>query len=179
MIVIVFDTETTGLPYHEEAKDAVQPRIIEVGALLYDTRRESVVETLELLINPQMKLDPVITKITGLTDEDLADKPTFAEVEPRLREFFARAECVVAHNLPFDKMMMALALGRCGKDINHWAWPRLEICTVQEHAEAWGRRPKLLELFERYMGRPLDQKHRALDDVRALLEVFLRAEIVA
>jgi DNA polymerase III epsilon subunit-like protein len=179
MIVVVFDTETTGLPYHDDAKPETQPRIIEVGALLYDTRREEVVDTLELLINPQQKLEAVITKITGLTDEDLADKPTFAEVEPRLREFFARAECVVAHNLPFDKMMMSLALGRMGLDINNWAWPRLEICTVQEHAEAWGRRPKLLELFERYVGRPLDQKHRALDDVRALLEVFLHAEIVA
>lgn len=179
MIVVVFDTETTGLPFHDEAKDSAQPRIIEVGALLYDTRREEVIDTLELLINPEQPLDPIITKITGLTDADLADKPVFRQVEPQLHDFFSRAECVVAHNLPFDKMMMSLALGRCGLDINEWAWPRLEICTVQEHAEEWGRRPKLLELFERYVGRPLDQKHRALDDVRALLEVFLKAEIIA
>lgn len=179
MIVAVFDTETTGLPFHAEAKDDVQPRIIEFGGVLWDVRRDEIIDELELLVNPGQPLEAIITKITGLTDDDLKDAPRFPDVEPRLRSFFARAEGVVAHNLPFDRTLMFMELLRMGIPPSAWVWPKRELCTVQEHAEAWGRRPKLLELYEHYTGNPLAQKHRALDDVKALLDVVRASGVFA
>ena len=62
---IIFDLETTGL-------DAKLDKIIEIGALKY--KNNELVEEFSVLVNPKVKLPPVITKITGLTDEDLKEQ---------------------------------------------------------------------------------------------------------
>ncbi len=41
---------------------------------------------------------------------------------------------------------------------------------MQEYTPQFGHRPKMTELYENVMGKPLLQTHRALDDVRALYE---------
>ena len=176
MISLIFDTETTGLILHPAAKDELQPRIIEWGGLLVESDGTEVGE-LNILIHPGCRLPPEITKITGITEDDLRGQPKFSEVVPLLRDMFAKAGAMIAHNLPFDRGMMELDLRRAGQ-LAQWPWPKIGICTVQEHAEEWGRRPKLTELYEYYMGRPLAQTHRAIDDVRALKEVCLRAGVL-
>lgn len=169
-VIAIFDTETTGIPKHPSSKPSVQPRIIEFGGVLVDETGEEL-DRLELLVDPQQKLEPIITKITGLTDEVLKGQPTFDELYPALVHFFSAADAVVAHNLPFDMTMVDLDCARFG--LPRLAWPRLQICTVQEHAEEWGRRPKLLELYQHYTGEKLDQTHRAADDCAALAEICL------
>jgi len=172
---LVFDTETTGLMRHPRAKDSVQPRIIEWGGALVDGQGR-VLEELNLLINPGQPLPAEIVKITGITDADLADQPRFGALAPQLHVLFARADVLIAHNLPFDRGLMALELARAA--ITDWPWPARQVCTVQEHAEEWGRRPKLTELYEHYMGVPLAQSHRALDDVHALIQVCMAAGVL-
>lgn len=175
MNFLVFDTETTGIPKHPRAKAAVQPRIIEFGGLLVDERGERL-DSLELLIDPGIPLESVITKITGLTDDDLKGQPSFAVQAELIRPLFHAADVLVAHNLPFDKTMFELEIARCG--IKDWPWPAKNICTVQEHAEEWGYRPKLLQLYEYYLSTPLKQTHRALDDVGALVEICNQSGIL-
>lgn len=175
MRALLFDTETTGLTKHPAAKDEVQPRIIEFGAVLAD-EHGNIHDEADILISPGEPLSAEITKITGLTDEDLRGAPRFADVADRIRSYFARAGVMIAHNLPFDRALVAMEAARAG--IDPWPWPAVGICTVQEHAEEWGRFPKLLELYEHYTGEPLAQTHRALDDVKALLRVCVEAEVL-
>lgn len=167
-LILVFDTETTGLPLHPDAPLEKQPKIIELGAALLD-RSGAVVDTFQQLLNPGEPITDEITKITGITNDQLTGQPTFAAVLPRLREFFGRAFAVFAHNLPFDRTMLRLDLRRAGCE--DFPWPAAEYCTVGLHRNIWGRNPKLVELYEHAMGRPLPQTHRALDDVMALVEV--------
>lgn len=174
MNFVVFDTETTGIPKHPRAKDSVQPSVIEFAAVRYDSGGE-LLEELEVLIDPQKPLEEIITKITGLTDESLKGKPTFEEAANEIRAFIESGDAVVAHNLPFDMTMLDLEFSRL--DCRSLKWPRFRICTVQEFAEQWGRRPKLLELYEEEFGEPLDQTHRALDDTKALAAICLRRRI--
>lgn len=176
MHTLIWDTETTGLPKHPDAKDSVQPRIIEFGAALVD-ESGAVLESINLLINPQQPLEAIITKITGLTDDDLKDQPTFVQSVEQIAAMFARAERMIAHNLPFDENLLQMELNRCNR-AEGFPWPRQKFCTVQEHAEEWGRRPKLLELYNHYMNKPLDQKHRAIDDVMALRDVCVAAGVL-
>lgn len=176
MIHLIFDTETTGLILHPAAKDELQPRIIEWGGLLVDEHGTELKE-LNVLINPGRPLSADITRITGLTDADLADQPPFSAVAGQLKEMFAEADVLIAHNLPFDHTMMELDLRRA-RMLESWPWPKLNVCTVQEHAEEWGHRPKLTELYEYYTGHPLAQSHRAIDDVRALKTVCIAAGVL-
>jgi DNA polymerase-3 subunit epsilon len=168
-MIIVYDTETTGLTLHPDAPLNKQPRMIEFGAALLNARGE-IEATESIIIDPREPLSPEITKITGLTDDDLRGQPTFPEALPRIRSIFARASTVMAHNLPFDKAILWGELART--EFRDFPWPEQELCTVGLYREAWGRNPKLTELYASVKGQPLAQTHRALDDVLALVEVI-------
>lgn len=175
MLAVVMDFETTGLTLHPATPAHKQPKPIEAGFVLID-EHGGIVEELSLLINPKQPLDPIITKITGLTDEDLLDKPVFAEVLPQIRAIMSKADLVIAHNLPFDEYILQLALEREG--VTDFPWPQQRLCTVQAYQEQWGRRPKMLELYEELLGRPLAQTHRALDDCHALVEIVIQGGLL-
>ena len=169
MKTLAFDFETSGIPKHPDAKMSIQPRAIELAGIIVNSEGEEL-ETFETLINPEMALEPIITKITGLTyEDDLIMERPFAEQVDEIADFFSRADCMLAHNLPFDSTILELELQRCA--FRDFPWPEYGICTVQEHAEEWGYRPKLLQLYQWYTKKKYEQVHRALDDVRLLVEV--------
>jgi DNA polymerase III epsilon subunit-like protein len=172
--IAVFDTETTGLTLHASAPLDKQPRIIEFGGMILTDG--IVTAEVSFLINPGEALQDRIVEITGLTDSDLRTEPLFAERVERLAEFFSSCDHVMAHNLPFDKAMVKNDLLRCGR-WEGFPWPARETCTVGLYKEQWGRNPKLKELYQAVMGRPLAQTHRALDDVRALVEIIQEEEL--
>ena len=184
----VFDTETTGVPIHPKARMDAQPAILEFGCALVD-EEGNILKEINLLINPGVipsnlpkrsnLIDKAkIFKITGIDTDDLKDCPTFSEVLDQIRPFFEEADQLIAHNLPFDKTLMELDLKRAGIESIEWPWPKIQICTVQEHVEEFGRFKKLTELYEHYTGTPLAQTHRALDDVHALIEVCKGAGVL-
>lgn len=169
MKAIIFDTETTGLLLPSSAPLEKQPRIIELGALAVSTET-GIVGELSQLINPQMDISAEITKITGITNEDLVGKPTFAEYLPTLRSFFEGADMLICHNAPFDLGMLKNDLKRAACE--DFPMPAEIICTAQEYTPVVGKRPRLLQLYEIIMGKPLAQTHRALDDAMAVFEIL-------
>lgn len=171
---IIFDTETTGLTLHPDAPTVQQPRIIEFGAVLLSLEDGSVLDSINILIDPEEPITAEITKITGITDADVKGQPKFAEAFPQIAAFFERAQAMVAHNLPFDKSIVKIACDRAGATM---VWPSRGTCTVGLYREAWGRNPKLTELYADVMGEPLEQTHRALDDVMAMVEVIQKEQL--
>ena len=174
MISCIFDTETTGLVLHPMAKLEVQPRVIEWAGVICN-ERGVILESMVHLINPRREISEEITKITGITNEMLVGKPYMEDVIDEIIAFMAKAGRLVAHNLPFDFSMMEIERQHTGK-----ALPPFDeyICTVQEHEAEYGFRPKLTTVYEDYMGKPLQQTHRALDDVEALVEVCREAGVL-
>lgn len=169
--MIILDTETTGLLKPAVLDASQQPKIIEFAAKKIDDVTGELINQIEFLCNPGQPLESIITKITGLTDADLAGQPPFAHYVPQLAEFFRGERCMVAHNMPFDKGLVYWELVRLDL-VTSFPWPTQQLCTVQLHIEEFGRRPKLTELYESRMGRKLAQKHRAMADVDALLEII-------
>lgn len=172
MIGIAWDTETTGLPLHPEAPLQLQPRIIEFGSVLFD-REGNILSRLSMLIDPGVQISDEITKITGITNEDLRGKPKFADVWPVIKEEFAKAELIAAHNLPFDKSLVEFDLRRIDL-LETFQWPRHQLCTAQAYQEEWGKRPRLLQLYEHVFGVPLHQTHRADEDAEALVQIIIK-----
>ena len=103
--MIVFDLETTGLPKAEGADLDLQPRITEFGAVKLDDDLNEI-GVLEFMCNPGIPLDPQITKITGITDEELANKKPFVAMLDEVCDFFLGERTLVAHNLPFDRTVL-------------------------------------------------------------------------
>lgn len=175
MISLVFDTETTGLPLPSIADLSQQPRIIELA--LSRIENGGLVSKRSWLINPEQPLEPDITKITGLTDADLKDKPIFSAVYSEIAEAFSGADQLVAHNAPFDVALLTYELQRIGK-LDGFPWPPEKICSVQEFRHLFGFHPSLKVLYEKILGKELAQTHRAQDDVDALVEILLMEGIV-
>lgn len=176
MSILVFDTETTGLPLHPDAPLHKQPKIIELGAMMLDKKTGAVLRELSQLINPGEPVSAEITKITGITNEQLVGQPTFAEFLPQLREFFLGANTLVAHNAPFDKGLLQFELARLHAE--DFPMPEKTVCTVGLYKDAWGRNPRLIELYERVIGTAFIQEHRALSDVAALVEIIRKDQLL-
>lgn len=164
----VIDFETTGLPLHKQASLKKQPRAIEFAGIITDG--ESVLDKIEFICDPGVLIEPIITKITGLTNDDLAGRPSFLNFVPGIKEFMSGADAVIAHNLSFDKFIMDCDLKRCSLSLEDISWPLIEICTVEQTRPRFGFNVKLSELYEMACG-PYEQKHRAMDDIMLLHEV--------
>ncbi|ATW57917.1 DNA polymerase III PolC-type [Pseudomonas phage tabernarius] len=168
MMFALFDFETTGLPLHRRASVNKQPKAIEFGGILTDGVR--IIEELNVLINPNMPLESVITRITGITDEMLEGEPTFPAHVESIGDFFGKADAVMSHNLSFDKFIAECEMSRIDEHLGRINWPALEICSVEETRHLYGFNMKLEKLYEIYVG-PLVQTHRASDDCKMLFEV--------
>lgn len=106
---VCFDVETTG--FDADGDD----RIVDVAMvkLRPDTLEQS--HQISSLINPGRSNDAV--HVNEVTDEMLADAPTFAEYAPQLA--FEMENCVlVAHNLTFDAAFMRAEFQRAGIEVD-------------------------------------------------------------
>lgn len=176
--MIIFDTETTGLLMPSVTDLVGQPSIIDIACIKVDDEDGRVLGTFQRLINPGCSLSPEITKITGYTDDDLKGAPTFAQIKPALAEFFLGQRKLLAHNLTFDLSMLRMDLERLGA-VTAFPWPPVQVCTVQLYVEEFGKRPKLTQLYEAKLGRKLAQKHTAMADAEALLEIVQQERLYA
>jgi DNA polymerase-3 subunit epsilon len=160
---IVLDTETTGLEPSEGH------RIIELACLELHGRRPSG-RHFHRYVNPERAIDFAASEVHGLTREDLADKPRFADIADEFLQFVEGAELLI-HNAPFDVAFLNAELERIGR-------PRLEsVCTVSDTLELAkeihpGKRNSLDALCERYA---IDHSKRTLHG--ALLDAQLLADV--
>ena len=77
--LVVFDLETTGL-------DLVKDRIIQISYI--KVTPDGKEERGDHLINPECEILPIITQLTGISNEDVKDKPTFKQLAKTLAEKF-------------------------------------------------------------------------------------------
>lgn len=167
MRALVFDTETTGLVLPECAAAQRQPRCIEFyGAIVEDGE---ILNELEFICDPGEPLSPEITKITGLTTEDVKGKPPFGDYAQRLIDLASQAEVVVAHNLTFDRVIINSEFARLGE---RFPWPGKSVCTVEATEWLVGRRMSLPELFEWITKEKTSHAHRARGDVQILIRCW-------
>ncbi|MFC0308271.1 DNA polymerase III subunit epsilon [Gallibacterium trehalosifermentans] len=96
--IVVLDTETTGMSGGSEPQ--IGHRIIEIGAVELLNRRHTG-RNFHVYLQPDREVDPAAIEVHGITNEFLADKPRFAEIEQEFIEFIKGAELVI-HNAPFD-----------------------------------------------------------------------------
>jgi DNA polymerase-3 subunit epsilon len=160
---IVLDTETTGL------EPEAGHRIIELAGLELIGRRPTG-RHFHRFVNPERAIDLAASQVHGLTLDDLADKPRFADVVDELLEFIEGAELLI-HNAPFDVAFLDAELKRVGR-------PGIAaFCRVSDTLELArdlhpGKKNSLDALCERYA---VDHSRRTLHG--ALLDAQLLADV--
>ncbi|MES2744810.1 MAG: 3'-5' exonuclease [Bdellovibrionota bacterium] len=118
--VVIFDFETTGL-------DVYRDRIIEIGAIKYENGRR--VGDFSFLIDPEIPLPEIITKITGITDAMLEGQRKIEGVLPEFLQFIDK--CVlVAHNAEFDLNFLRSVASRQGYQIEYPCFCTLKMARL-------------------------------------------------
>ncbi len=164
---VVLDTETTGLEVEHGH------RIIEIGAVeLIDrkiTRRH-----FHRYVNPQREIDDGALAVHGITQDFLADKPSFADIAGDLLAFIGGAELII-HNAPFDISFLDDELSRLGgsKVRVEQTCAVVDTLTMARHKHP-GQKNSLDALCRRY-GVDNTQRalHGALLDAEILADVYL------
>ncbi len=152
------DTETTGGSF-------LHHRIIEIAIVL--VRDDRVLERWSSLVNPERSIPPLIQDITGITEEDLRDAPTFDTIADDVLSRLENA-VFVAHNARFDYAFIKNELRRTGR-----RFQAKTLCTVRLsrllHPSL--KHHNLDALIERF-GIGCENRHRALDDAEAMLQFW-------
>lgn len=171
MRITILDTETTGLKNSLSMPVERRSKITELCMLTYNTKLENLVGEFDQIFNVPDPLEPIITKITGFTDADLADKPTMDNFIPEIRRIIESSDLVVAHNVAYDVGMLDCEFDRFGAEPIFW--PR-KFCTVQESEHIKGHRLKLMQLHEILLGEPFKEAHRARPDTEAVARCYFK-----
>lgn len=169
MKIAILDTETTGLLRPDPTPLKNQPYITEIYCCVIDDSFNLLGE-LDSMVKPPIPLPEETIKITGITDEMIEDAPRFASIYPEFAKLLTGCDLLVAHNLPFDRGMIANELKRIDK-LTNFPWPRHHLCTVEASMHLKGYRLNLTKLH--YLATQKGfSAHRAKDDVHALVRSF-------
>jgi DNA polymerase-3 subunit epsilon len=163
---IFLDTETTGL------NPKLGDRIIEIGCVELLSRRITE-HSFHTYLNPEREVELGATRVHGLTREDLAAKPKFAQVAPAFLDYIRGAELVI-HNADFDLefLNMELALAGLGRVQDYVATITDTLLFAKELHP--GKKNSLDALCERYfVDNTRRTLHGALADARLLAECYL------
>ena len=164
--LVVFDLETTGL-------DLVKDRIIQISYIkVWPDGRE---ERENFLVNPEVHIIPLITNLTGISDEDVKDKPTFKQLAQKLRDEFSGCDFAGFNSNHFDIPLLAEEFLRAGIDFDFSKCRLIDAQTIFHKME----RRNLAAAYKFYCGRRMDkdfEAHRADQDTEATYRV-LQAEL--
>lgn len=156
----IVDIETTG-------GRAIRDKITEIGIVLFDGTK--IIDQYESLVNPQCPIPYNITRLTGITQEMVADAPTFPEVARKIVEYTEGA-VFVAHNVRFDYSFLIEEFRRLG-----YTYTRKTLCTVRLSRQAFPGLPSYsLGNLIRHFGIHTLARHRALADAQATTDLLQR-----
>ena len=156
--LVVFDIETTGL-------SAANNRITEIGAVR--VKDGQVLETFNMLVNPECPIPEEIVKLTGITDEMVRDQPTIEEVLPKFFEFTGN-RLLIAHNADFDTGFIRYSAKRLGLPFDN---PYFDTLALSRFLNPELKNHKL-DTLANYFGLGDFNHHRASDDAEMLAMIY-------
>jgi len=101
-VFAVVDVETTGF-------SAFTDRVVEVACVRMQGGR--IIDRFSTIVDPEREIPPYATNVHGITDDDVAGKPTLGEVRGYLGDLVSDA-AIVAHNASFDMSFLPFVAHR-------------------------------------------------------------------
>ena len=154
----IIDIETTGGKFNEEA-------ITEIAIFRYENFE--IKDRFISLVKPDRKIQPYVSKLTGIRENMLSNSPKFYEIAKQIIEI--TSDCImVAHNAEFDYRMLKTEFKRLG-----YNFKRKSLCTVKLSKNLIPnlKSYKLGNLVKE-LGIPISNRHRAFGDAMATLKLF-------
>jgi DNA polymerase-3 subunit epsilon len=158
---VICDIEATGL---DEDKD-----LIEIALITFQD--EKVIDVYETLINPLRAIPEFIQNLTSITNRDLVNAPKFYEVADAIR-MRIEGSVFVSHNTDFDLKLLMKKYREMGQEFKV-----KDFCTLKTaQDEIPGLKNYNLDALCSFFGIKIKERHRAIGDARATLELFLELQ---
>ncbi len=159
--VAFFDLETTGTDHQRD-------RIIEISVVRVCPLPVAIEAPKTWRVNPQMRIPAEATAIHKISDEDVADAPTFEALADELLAVFEGCDLGGFAVSRMDIKMLQREFERVGK-----SFPVHERRVLDAQVIFHRKEPRdLSAAMQFYRGRPLEGAHGAEADTLASLEVF-------
>ncbi len=159
------DVETTG------ASAEYGHRVMEIGIARIEGGQ--VLAEFEGLLNPGRRIGPGVSALTGITQEMVEGRPTFADEMPQILPLL-RGAIVVGHNIRFDLSFLSREFRIARLDMQSAIGDVPVLDTLRIARRRFGRGGNGLQVLSRRLGMLPEVAHRALADVRTTLGVFER-----
>lgn len=161
--LVIFDLETTGL-------DLVKSRIIQISYIkVHPDGREERGNT---LVNPEEPIPPFVTQLTGISNDDVKDKPTFKQIAAKLGELFTGCDFAGFNSNGYDIPVLAEEFLRAGIDFDFSKCHMIDAMNIFRKME----RRNLAAAYKFYCGRKMEddfEAHRADEDTEATYRVLM------
>jgi DNA polymerase III subunit epsilon len=174
-MIIVLDTETTGLPANYQAPVSNVgnwPRAVEISWGLFMNGGMLLRKHSYIILPSVYEIPAEATAKHGITTEQaLAEGTPITGVLEMLLDDMQNADYIVAHNMDFDSCILGAEYIRIGMTNPFESLPL--VCTMQastEYCKLPGKNggfkwPRLSELYATLFHEPLEEEHRAEVDM--------------
>jgi len=158
-----FDLETTGINISKD-------RIVEISILKVNP--DGTEESKTWLVNPEMPIPKEVTAIHGISDEDIADKPTFNALAKEVYNMIKDSDLAGFNSNRFDIPLLAEEMLRADIDFDMKNSLAIDVQTIFHKME----QRTLSAAYKFYCDKSLENAHSAEADTNATFEV-LKAQI--
>ena len=157
--IIFFDLETTGT-------DTAKDRIVELAfvKLMPDGKRDKFTRR----INPGIPIPAEVTKIHGISDEDVKDAPTFKQIAHTLNDWMKGCDLGGYNSSKFDLPLLAEEFLRLGINVDFTERHMIDVQQIFFKMEA----RTLHAAYSFYCQKELENAHSAEADILATIDVL-------
>lgn len=157
--ICFFDLETTGI-------NITNDRIVEIA--IFKVYPNGNKESKTWLVNPTIPIPAETTAVHGITDEKVANEPTFATLAPAVYNMIKDSDLAGFNSDRFDIPLLAEELLRAGVDFDMKNRVAVDIQTIFHKKEE----RTLSAAYKFYCGETLENAHSAEADTMATYEIL-------
>ena len=154
-----FDLETTGTTIGLD-------RIIEISILRISP--DGTRQTYTKRINPEMKISELITQLTGISNDDVKDQPTFKQIAPEVKIFIEGCDLAGYNSNRFDVPFLVEECYRVGVELEISGRKLIDVQNIFHKMEP----RNLSAAYKFYCEKELVNAHSADADTVATFEIF-------
>jgi DNA polymerase-3 subunit epsilon len=161
--ICFFDLETTGINISKD-------RVVEISIL--KVFPNGTQESKTWLVNPEMPIPPEVTAIHGISDEKVANEPTFKDIAKDIHNMIKDADLGGFNSNRFDIPLLAEEMLRANMDFDMKNRVAVDVQTIFHKME----KRTLTAAYKFYCDKDLEGAHSAEADTNATFEV-LKAQV--
>ncbi len=161
--IVFFDIESTGL-------NVATDRIVEISIVKINPDGSEEIKTRR--INPTIPISPEAQQVHGISNEDVKDEPTFAQIAKSLAKWMEGCDIAGYNSTKFDIPLLSEEFLRAGVDFD---FRKRKLVDVQNIFHKMEQRT-LKAAYKFYCQKDLENAHSAEADTLATYEI-LKAQL--